>query len=162
MYVKQADILAGLDKPFVARLMKVAIQIAYPTGTILFNESDPAQHFYILLSGRIRISIGEKGHTVMTVSNAGECFGWSSLVGAELYSAAAVCSRPTRLLRFGRDRLQAVLYEDPHNAFRFYRNLAQSLGHRVRWFYQMLNTISALEAGASHGSGQVQQIDEAI
>jgi CRP-like cAMP-binding protein len=47
-------------------------------GLSLVQEGDRAKHLYILLEGRVSMTIGDRAHTVYTVDHGGEVFGWSS------------------------------------------------------------------------------------
>jgi CRP-like cAMP-binding protein len=71
--------------------MNVSMTESYDEGDLLFQQGDPANQFYILLKGRIKLILGETGHAVYIVSNAGEAFGWSSLIDRETYTASAEC-----------------------------------------------------------------------
>jgi len=71
--------------------MNVSMTESYDEGDLLFQQGDPANQFYILLKGRIKLILGETGHADYIVSNAGEAFGWSSLIDRETYTASAEC-----------------------------------------------------------------------
>ena len=71
--------------------MNVSMTESYDEGDLLFQQGDPANQFYILLKGRIKLILWETGHAVYIVSNAGEAFGWSSLIDRETYTASAEC-----------------------------------------------------------------------
>ena len=89
MYVQQADFFFGTSMTFANEVMKTAIRESHPAGTILFEEGEAADRLYVLLEGRVRISLGESGHVVYIVSRGGEAF------GPPLWRAtAALCSKP--------------------------------------------------------------------
>lgn len=115
MYVQQANFFFGTSMTFANEIMKTAVREFHPTGTVIFKEGEAANHFYVLLEGRVRISIGESGHVVYIVSRGGEAFGWSSLVGRERYTASTESIEPTTLMSFERERFQQVLAKDPVN-----------------------------------------------
>ena len=85
MYFQQSDMLWGLDRGFVKTFMACAAKKTYGEADVIFHEAEPASHFYILLKGRIKLSIGENGSSIYTVDHPGEAFGWSSLVGRKTY-----------------------------------------------------------------------------
>ena len=88
MYLKQKDIFRAMNKSFVKKFMNVSTTESYEQGDMLFQQGDLANQFYILLKGRIKLILGETGHAVYIVSNAGEAFGWSSLIDRETYTAS--------------------------------------------------------------------------
>ena len=79
MYLKQKDIFRAMNTSFVKKIMNVSTTESYEQGSLLFQQGDPANQFYILLNGRIKLVLGETGQTVFIVSHAGEAFGWYSL-----------------------------------------------------------------------------------
>ncbi|MGD8962691.1 MAG: cyclic nucleotide-binding domain-containing protein [Desulfobacterales bacterium] len=155
MYLKQKDIFWKMSKDFVKEIMEIAVTETHTEGEWLFREGDPANTFYILLKGRIKLSIGETGHIVYIVSNAGEAFGWSSLIGRERYSASAECMAESKLLSWDKDRLQKVLEKDPTNSHLLYKRLAELLGNRLLQSYTIISSVSPDEIHPSYGTGQV-------
>jgi CRP-like cAMP-binding protein len=162
MYFKQIDILSGLDKEFIKRMMDIGTRSSLEAGTLLFSQGDPAEHFYILTKGHIKLNSGEEGQTVHTVNHGGEAFGWSSLTGSESFTASAKCIEAVILTKFHRDKLQPLLAEDPVNAFKFYKNLAATLGNRLVRSYDLLSSFASAESTPSYGTGQAQEEIEYI
>ena len=77
MYIKQSELLWGLDNHFIKEFIDSAMKKTYPEGYKLFSAGDPADFFYILMRGSIRLSIGEEDVTTYIVEHGGEAFGWS-------------------------------------------------------------------------------------
>lgn len=155
MYFKQGDIFWGMNKEFVGEIMKAALTESYSKGDILFRTGDPADHFFILTKGQIKLSIGDNGHSVYIVSKAGEAFGWSSLIGRDAYSATAECLSPTKLLKMGGDELQKILEKDADNGMIFYKRLSGILGNRLLQSYKMISSATRADTSMSFGTGQV-------
>ena len=109
MYFMQADVLSGLDKAFIGRMMEVGVKSTYDEGTVLFDQGEAARRFYILVKGQVRLSFGENQNSVYTVDHGGEAFGWSSLIGSDHYTAAARCVTPSTLIAFERIDMEALL-----------------------------------------------------
>ena len=160
MYLKQKDIFWGMDKNFVKVIMDIAETETHNEGEWLFREGDPANSFYILLKGRIKLSLGETGHIVYVVSNAGEAFGWSSLIGRDSFSASAECMAESKLLKWDKDKLQEVLNKDPDNSLLLYKRLAELLGNRLLQSYTIISSVSPAENHTSYGTGQVMASPE--
>jgi CRP-like cAMP-binding protein len=131
MYFKQIDILSGLDKDFIKRMMDIGTRSSLEAGTLLFKQGDPAEHFYILTKGHIKLNSGEGGQTVHTVNHGGEAFGWSSLTGSEFYTASAKCIEPVILTQF----------------------------HRLVRSYDLLSSFASAESTPSYGTGRQAQED---
>lgn len=162
MIFKQSDILQGMDKGFIKAFMDIADKESYEKGNSLFIEGDPADFMYILLKGRVKLSIGEEGQTVYTVDHPGEVFGWSSLSGRGVYSASAECRKPTKLLRIEADRLLRILENDPASGLIFFRRLSGILGNRLLQMYRTVSDMSKREISPSYGTGQVAESDATV
>ena len=161
MYLKQKDIFWEMSKEFVKEIMDVAVTETHEEGEWLFQEGDPANAFYVLLKGRIKLSLGETGHIVYVVSNAGEAFGWSSLIDRESFTASAECMAPSKLLIWDKNKLQKVLEKDPANSLLLYKRLAELLGNRLLQSYTIISSLSPADIHTSYGTGQVIASPEA-
>ena len=142
MYIKQSDLLLGTSMDFVKKIMDISRMISHEKGDVLFQENDRARYFYILLNGRVKLSVGKGGQVVYDVKQNGEAFGWSSLIGRDVYSASAECVEPTKLLVTDRKNLGKVLEEDPANGIIFMKQLAATLGNRLLETYKMIPSSS--------------------
>jgi CRP-like cAMP-binding protein len=161
MYLKQKDIFWAMGKDFVKEIMGISVTESLKQGELLFREGDPANAFYVLLKGRVKLSLGETGQVVYVVSNAGEAFGWSSLIGREIFSASAECMAPTKLLKFDNEKLQKILEEDPTNSLILFKRLAELLGNRLLQSYTIISSAFRAEISPSYGTGQVMPTTEA-
>ena len=131
MYIRQSDLLLGISMDFVKQFMDNSEMASRDKGDVLFRENDPAHFFFTLLSGRVKLSISEGGHTVHVTKQNGEAFGWSSLIGRDVYSASAECIEPTKLLITDSKKLSVLLEKDPANGLIFFKHLAATLGNRL-------------------------------
>jgi CRP-like cAMP-binding protein len=94
---------------------------------------------------------------VHTVSRPGEAFGWSSLVGRDIYSASAECVQPTKLLKIDREDFQEILEKDPINGLSFFRRLAGALGERLIISYGSLGLAQTSDEHRTYGSSLTLQ-----
>ena len=159
MYIMQKDLLTGMSKDFVKQFMDLSVKETHRKGYSLFQEGKRANHFYILLKGVVKISLGDAGHTVYTVDHPGEAFGWSSLLGRPAYSASAECNEPTKLLKFDAIHLHHLLEKHPADGFLFFKHLAETLGNRLLQTYRMIPGGPQVQASTSFGTGQVMETE---
>lgn len=157
MYMNQSDLLKGLSKDFRKQLMEVAEEETHKGGYLLYKEGDRAKNLYILLEGRVSMTIGDRAHTVYTVDHGGEVFGWSSLVGRKGYSASVECKEPTKLLKISVEKLEKLFEKDRENEIIFFRQLAAGLGSRLIQSYKMITDKAQADLSVSYGTGQVQE-----
>ena len=141
MYIKQSELLLGTSMDFVKKYMDNSKMVSHDKGDVLFRENDPARFFYTLINGRVKLSICEGGYMVHDIRQGGEAFGWSSLIGRDVYSASAECTEPTELLRTDSLTLTNVIEKDPANGIILFRHLAAMLGNRLLESYQTITQI---------------------
>jgi len=108
MYMRQSELLEGLSKDFVKKVMETAEEETRRVGYVLFKEGDRSKHIYILLEGRVSLTMGETSHTVYTVDEPGEVFGWSGLAGGKVFATTAECKEPTKLLKISVQKLEKL------------------------------------------------------
>jgi CRP-like cAMP-binding protein len=156
MYFQQADLFGGMNKNFVKEVMNSSGKESHSKGHFVFHEDDPATYFYILIEGRVKLTIGDFGQLVHTVDHAGEAFGWSSLIDRDVYSASAECTEDTILQKFDRRRLQEILEQNTPNGHIFYKRMAGTIGHRLLNSYRTIIASSQAEIFPTTGSGQIE------
>ena len=138
MYIKQSELFMGTSMDFVKKFMDVSEMSSHEKGEILFRENDRAEFFFILLNGRVKLSVGKPKQVVYRAERNGEAFGWSSLIGGKVYSASAECLEPTKLLRTASNQLSQVLANDVENGMIFFKQLAATLGNRLLEMYKVI------------------------
>jgi CRP-like cAMP-binding protein len=89
------------------------------------------------------LSVGGGSQVVYDIGQNGEAFGWSSLIGRDVYSASAECVAPTKLLVADRIKLGKVLNDDPANGLIFVKQLAATLGNRLMETYKKIPSSEA-------------------
>ena len=135
MYLKQADLFRGIKMDFLKKVMEVTLRESHPEGTRLFRSGDPADYFYILINGRIALSMGGDEKQVHIGSQTGESFGWAALVGRAQYTATARCLRRCDLLKINVSAFIQLLDRYRDDGFIFYQNFSAALGKRLMQSY---------------------------
>ena len=139
MYIKISDFFMGMGKPFTVEVLEIAEKLTRNEGQILFHEGEPAAYFYVLLKGRVKLSLGKTGPVVYMVRHPGEIIGWSGLIGRDTYSASGQCMEETNLLKFNRDVFLEILNKYPQNEALLFRRLAAMLGNRLLEIYPTIS-----------------------
>lgn len=138
MVFQQSDLFSGMKKEVVEEINKIVVEESHDGGTVLFEKGGTALDFYILLKGKVELSIGEDGYVTHVVNKAGEAFGWSSLVDHHVYTASAVCSAPTKLQRIRNQDLVDIFTKYPTDGLLFYKHVAGIIGRRLTTTYNFL------------------------
>ena len=139
MYIKMSDFFMGMGKQFTVEVLDISEKLIRNEGDILFHEGEPAKHFFVLLKGRVQLSLGETGPVVYMVRHPGEIIGWSGLIGRDLYSASGECMEETNLLKFDRDDFLDILKKYPQNEALLFKRLAEMLGNRLLELYPTIS-----------------------
>ncbi len=162
MYIKHFDILRGMDRDFVKEFMEIPKKETHGGGSSLFREGEKAGCFYILIKGRVKLSIGETRHVVHIVEHPGEAFGWSSLLEKGNYSASSECRMPTKVLKFDGEKLRTLFDKYPECGFVFYKRLLEILGDRLLESYKLMDTEYQAQIPQSFGSRQILESTPAV
>jgi CRP-like cAMP-binding protein len=139
MYLKMADFFMGMGRNFTMEVMDIAEKLSRQEKDVLFQKGDPAGHFYVLLKGQVKLSLGDAGPVVYMVRQPGEIIGWSGLIGRDVYSASGECMEATNLLKFDRDIFLKILKKYPQNETLLFRRLAEMLGNRLLELYPTIS-----------------------
>jgi len=150
MFIKEIDFFKGMGVEIIDEIFKISVVESCSDGDILFKQGDPANNFYLLEEGEIRLTIGEEGHIGFTVS-AGDAFGWSSLVDREAYTATAECKLPSKVIKIETDKLAKIFEKYPTTGLIFFKRLAGVIGERLIRTYNTL--LSSYKAGGQPSYG---------
>jgi CRP-like cAMP-binding protein len=97
---------------------------AFPAGTVIFAEGDPADDMYVVKSGDIDISV--RGQFLRTVG-ADEVFGEMALVDSSPRSATATARSDAELVRVDRRRFEFMVQQTPGFATAVLATMAERL-----------------------------------
>jgi len=135
MQLQQSDLFWGMDKIFVKKAMELSTKASFAEGDYLFHEGDRADHFYILLTGRVKLSLGSSDKVVYMARHAGEIIGWSSLTEREAFSASGQCVEASSLLKIDCARFLALLNDNASSGLTLFKRIATMLGNRLLELY---------------------------
>ena len=86
---------------------------------------------FIVLEGTVEIRLDDGPEHVATIG-PGEVFGELALIDGLPRSATAVCAQRARLIQIAQEDFHALTRRDPTLGMAIYRNLARSVGSRLR------------------------------
>lgn len=89
--VADMPLFAGLDAPAIDAVLAGARAVRYPKGTPVFEQDQPADSFFVLLHGKLRvIKLTPAGQQVVVrYVVPGEVFGVAQAIGRTTYPATA-------------------------------------------------------------------------
>lgn len=119
-------------------------------GERIFDIHDPCDEMYIVMSGKIGISLNEDPTITQFVGEigSGECFGEMGLLDDMTRSATAHVVEDGILLCLARDKLRGLIISYPELAF----GLLRSLSLRLRKANELIGVTSARTKGEIDGT----------
>jgi HD-GYP domain-containing protein (c-di-GMP phosphodiesterase class II) len=127
--LRKLDFFAGMPDDYLALVYRVARRRSFRPGQIVIEEKSAEDTFFIIRSGRVRITKRmETGEEIMLgEEGAGGFFGEMAVLDEGARSATARALEPTRLLEISRDDFKALLDQAPLLAYPMMRVLSSRL-----------------------------------
>jgi CRP/FNR family transcriptional regulator, cyclic AMP receptor protein len=131
--MRKAFYLMGiLDDGDVEWLAKTGATKFMPSGKVLIYEGRAIEDIYVVLEGKLSVSVRAMGGREIATLLAGEIVGEMSFVDSRPPSASVITSEDSYLLVLPRTVLTGKLRTDNAFASRFYRGVAMLLADRLR------------------------------
>lgn len=139
---------SDLPEAAVAPLAAHAHARTVPAGDVLFHEREPADRFFLLRSGEIRLSMEDAGRGQVPVDVLADdaVLGWSWLFAPYRWHLTATALRRTTLIEFDADRLRQVMSDDPELGYQLMRRFAALLFDRLQATRRRLTSSSEASA----------------
>ena len=123
---REAAVFDGAALASLEQKLERATTMRYEAGRVIMNEGDAGTSMYIVLDGRVAISI--KGNVVESISTGGT-FGEMALVNQSPRTASAIAETESALLAINRAALIALVQAEPAVGLTMLRSVAARLRH---------------------------------
>jgi CRP-like cAMP-binding protein len=112
--LRTVPIFSELSEADIASLARLTSHRSCPKDTVVFFENEEGDSFFIIVDGRIKVTIlGDDGREViLSVLGRGDFFGEMALLDNEPRSATAIAVEDTELLSLHRNDFQSVLSDN--------------------------------------------------
>ena len=142
--LRAAQIFAHLDEAQLTRLAGVARLLELPAESTIFLQGDPAEAFFLLSAGRVKVFKMLRDGRTATVRHvpAGQTFAEAALFH-ETYPSSTETMTDSRLYRFETDQVLALLNADPQFAINMIAAMAHLLGLLNRRVEELLLPVPA-------------------
>jgi CRP-like cAMP-binding protein len=110
---------------------RAGTNVAYPAGSIVFNKGDPGSCMYVVQSGLIEMTIGDK---VIEICGANEAIGFMSMIDGAPRSSTARVKEACELSLIDQRRFRFMVDEIPNFALYIMGAMARrirGMGHNV-------------------------------
>jgi CRP-like cAMP-binding protein len=128
------SIFEGLDESQIGQLTPYLVECQFPPDYIVFEQGQPAENLFILLSGEVNIYYKPYDGPTLTVAHIepGGVFGWSAALHRDCYTSAAVTMRESLAYRIRGINLQAIRERYPETGQLLLERLAGVIAERLR------------------------------
>jgi CRP/FNR family transcriptional regulator, cyclic AMP receptor protein len=125
---------ADVDAESIAELAGCARNEHFRAGEYLFREGGPAEHFYVLMHGRIALELFSPGSGALVVESAGqgEVLDWPWLIPPYRWFFDARAVEPTSVISLDSACLRRKAEADPRIGYDLIQRVAQVMSHRLQ------------------------------
>lgn len=145
-------LFSGLSTQTLQRLDACFESMAFPKGSIIFDQGDRADRLYVVVSGRVAIQFDPEDGETLTVTEIEHdgVFGWSSALGRRCYTSCAVCLEDCEALSVEGDTLRELCEAHPETGVIILERLAEVIAERLKNTHK--HVIEILRQGMVPGS----------
>ncbi len=100
--VNEHPFFKGMQKEYINELIGCASNAGFKTGENIFRQSEQANHFYIITTGRVAVEIesADRGAITIQTVEPGNVLGWSWLFPPYIWHYDARASEATDTIAF--------------------------------------------------------------
>jgi CRP-like cAMP-binding protein len=144
----------GLSPEQRALLEPLFLPCDYYTGTTIFEQGDPADCLYAVLTGEVVVNFKPDDGPSIVVARVqpGSVVGWSAAIGSRRYTSGAVCTTYTQLLRVRGNDLRKLCNDHPDTGMLILDRLATVIAERLNSTHDLV--MSLLRLGLHNPSDQ--------
>lgn len=152
----QLSIFAGLDENQISQLSPYMVECSFSRDLVIFEQGQPAEHLYILLSGEVVISYKPYDGPPLTVARIepGGVFGWSAALGRDVYTSGAISTQESLAYRIRGSNFHAICKEYPETGQIFLERLASVIARRLHSTHTQVLSILTEGMGSKAGSSR--------
>ena len=134
--LRNVELFQGASDQLVAKVAEIAEEKTFSLGEMVFQEGEKADWVYILLDGKVRISIDLTSKpiyiTVAMVDKPFLAFGWSGIVAPYRYTSTATCEVESKMLAIPGIKFEEILEQEPECGFVVMKKLTELISNRLR------------------------------
>jgi CRP/FNR family transcriptional regulator len=142
--LRRAPLFAGLTHEQLGKLGGIAESVTLPGGASVFRQGDPADAFYLLADGAVKVLKTFRDGRSATIRHVrpGEMFGEAVLFN-DTYPSSAEAMEPSRLCRFDTGEFRCLMLAEPELALLIIAAMAHLLVMLSQRVEELLLPVSA-------------------
>ncbi len=127
--LRRSDMFSGIDLEILDQLMPTPELITVPGGESILVQGDPGEYFYLLVHGRLGVSVEDEDGVPRMVATvqSGEGVGEMSLLSDRAVSATVATLRDSDIVRFSKATFDNLIAKSPEAALNITRNIISRL-----------------------------------
>ena len=131
--LKQIIMLTYLTDSMLEELARIVDVLTFDKGEVIFQESAPAERYYMMITGNIVLEqrISDEVTAIVGSIKPGYSFGWSAMLEEGLYTVDAICVEPSVVYSFKREKINKLFEQDPEMGLSMYRRLLVIIKKRL-------------------------------
>ncbi|HET7874374.1 MAG TPA: Crp/Fnr family transcriptional regulator [Methylomirabilota bacterium] len=139
-FLKEILVFKGLPPREIEALAQTALEERRRPREYFFMEGDPANWFYLVRSGRVKIVRHSRTgkDVVLELLGPGEVFGGVAAIERRPYPAAAQATEPTVVLKIAAETMVALVERHPS----IIREVALMIGQRLRTAHNSVKSLA--------------------
>src|SRR4051794_19822358 len=141
--LRTVPVFSDLSDADIESLSRLCTRRRYPKDTVVFFENEEGDSFFVIVEGRIKVTIlGDDGREViLSILGPGDFFGEMALLDNEPRSATAIAVEETELISLARADFQGAMTENPS----ILTALIRILTGRLRRANHQISTLALLD-----------------
>ncbi|MGW2331033.1 cyclic nucleotide-binding domain-containing protein [Streptomyces sp. NPDC001700] len=127
-------LLGALKPEHRERLMALADDVSFPSGSRIFEEGRKADRFWVIRTGAITLDLRVPGRraAVIETLGPGELIGWSWLFPPDTWHLGAEALSPVRAYEFDAETVRRLCDDDAELGYALALACAQVIGRRLQ------------------------------
>lgn len=139
VFLQNIDVFASVPTEQLAFIASIAEEIWASAGEVIYNEKDPADALYLVVSGQVQM---QRASQIISVAGKSEAFGSWALFDNEPRVVTACAAEETRLLRVDREDFFELLADH----VQITQGILKALSTRLRFLVEKAHPASSLGA----------------
>ncbi len=141
----QIAILKFMKEDHVTLFQRLFERYSFRSGTVVVQQGEPAEYFYLVISGKAQVSFKPYDGTPITVSHVGKdgLFGWSAVVGSPTYTSSVTVTEDIETYRIRGSRLRNLCIDYPEAGKDILERLANTVGSRWKNAHEQVKSLLA-------------------
>ena len=138
MILSEKEFFKGVDSEVMDKITAIYHEEDHPKDTVLFKKDEDAQALFILREGTVNLVIQNGGTLAIPLSDPGEVFGLSGMVGGSNYIASGICATESKVVKIDRDKLDEIFDQHPDVGLILIKRLGAVLTKKLSRLYRDL------------------------